>query len=50
MRAAEYRAVADQMKKLTARASFRRLAATYQAMARRLEARAEKKTPRTSAS
>lgn len=41
-RAAEYRAVADQMQNSTSRASFRHLAATYEAMARRLEARAER--------
>ena len=41
-RAAEYRAVADQMQNPTSRASFRHLAETYEAMARRLEARADR--------
>jgi hypothetical protein len=40
-RAAEYRAVADQMENPTARASYRHLAATYGAMAQRLEERAK---------
>jgi hypothetical protein len=43
MRAAEYRAVADQMQNPTARASFRHLAETYEAMGRRLENRANRK-------
>src|SRR5215472_18619403 len=42
-RAAEYRAVADQIQDPTARASFRHLAETYEAMGRRLEGHAEKK-------
>lgn len=43
MRAAEYRAVGDQMQNPTARTSFRHLAQTYEAMARRLEMRANRK-------
>jgi hypothetical protein len=39
-RAAEYRSVADQTENPAARASFRHLAKTYEAMARRLERRA----------
>jgi hypothetical protein len=42
MRAADYRAVADQMQNPTACASFRHLAETYETMARRLEMRARK--------
>lgn len=49
MRAAEYQAVADQMQDPTARASFRHLAQTYEAMARRLAARSDRKSRRTSA-
>lgn len=41
-RAGEYRAVANQMQNPTSRASFRHLAETYEAMARRLEARADR--------
>jgi hypothetical protein len=37
MRAAEYRAVADQMRDPTASASYRRLAESYETMGRRLE-------------
>ena len=47
MRAAEYRAVADQMKNPTACASFRHLAETYDAMARRLETRANRNDGRS---
>src|SRR5690349_20540830 len=42
-RAAEYRAVADQMQDPTARGSFRHLAETYEAMGRRLRGRANRK-------
>jgi hypothetical protein len=46
MRAAEYRAVADQMQNPTACASFRHLAEAYETMARRLETRANRKNGR----
>lgn len=39
LKAAEYRAVADQMATPTAHASYRALAETYEAMARQMEAR-----------
>jgi hypothetical protein len=39
MRAAEYRAAADQMGDPTARATYRRLAANFDALGRRLERR-----------
>jgi hypothetical protein len=41
MKAEEYRAVADQMRNPTARASYLQLARTYEAMASRCEANAE---------
>jgi hypothetical protein len=49
VQAAEYQAVADQLRDQSARASFHHLAQTYEAMARRLEARAERKTRQISA-
>ena len=42
MRAAEYRAVADQMQNPAASDSFRHLAATYETMARRLQEHAHR--------
>ena len=45
-RAAEYRAVADQMQNPIASASFRHLAQTYEAMAHRLEESANRKNGR----
>ena len=42
LKAAEYRAVADQVGTSTARASYRALAETYEAMARQMEARGDR--------